>query len=99
MLGVFALRGELMPVVDLLLLTGSTPNPNPWKRGIVIRGRNVALALAATRVFGVGPLEGSKAPVRDAGVGAHLLGPLHGNWGDVLAVEPDGFVEFLSLRP
>jgi len=99
-LGVFSHRGELMPVIDLLVLTaGAQPEgAAPWKRAVVIRQSGTAMALTATRVLGVTTLEGAPAPEGTTGVSAHLQGPLSGRFGQVRGLELEGLIEFLSSR-
>jgi purine-binding chemotaxis protein CheW len=99
-LGVFSHRGELMPVIDLLVLTaGAGPSgAAPWKRAVVIRRGSTALALTATRVLGVTMLEGAPAPEGTSGISKHLQGPLSGRYGEVRGLELEGLIEFLSSR-
>src|SRR5688572_23426388 len=51
LLGVFAHRGEVIPVIDLAALTGATPEKT--RRAVLLRLTRGVLALTATRVAGV----------------------------------------------
>ena len=93
-IGVFAHRGEVLPVVDLSLLLGSAPTANP-KRVVVFRVAKGAVAVAALKVAGVTEVDGSQAPL-GGGVKAHLRGPVRAALGDVVVVDPEGLFEFLS---
>jgi purine-binding chemotaxis protein CheW len=95
-LGVFALRGEVLPVIDLVKLVGGAPTEAPWKRAVVIRVAQGVVALTATRVLGVAALEGAGGPLGSTGVQQHLRGPLKAPAGDVAAIEPEGLVAFLA---
>lgn len=94
LLGVFAHRGELLPVVDLLRLAGDA-EPRAWSRAVVVRAPAGPVALAATRVQGVETLEGALEPRGATGVDQHLLGPLRAPAGEVTVIELSRFVQFL----
>lgn len=95
-LGVFSLRAELMPVVDLLVLAGA-PVDTPWKRAVVLRTHDAGVvAIAVTRVLGVITLTGSHAPLGASGLDQHLRGPLEAPEGTVSSIEPRGLIEFLA---
>src|SRR4051812_7280013 len=95
LLGVFAHRGEVIPVIDLSLLTG-TPAPDARKRAVLIRVARGGLALTATRVAGVSVLQGTFDPLGASGIQAHLRGPARAPTGDVAVIDPEGFFEFLA---
>ncbi len=93
-IGVFAHRGEVLPVVDLSVLLGSAPTANA-KRVVVFRVAKGAVAVAALKVAGVTDVDGNLAPL-GTGVKAHLRGPARAALGDVVVVDPEGLFEFLS---
>ena len=95
LLGVFAHRGEVIPVIDLGALMGSK-HEGAQKRAVLIRVSRGGLALTATRVAGVSVLQGSFEPLGTTGIQAHLKGPAKAPAGDVAVIEPEGFFEFLS---
>lgn len=94
LLGVFAHRGEVLPVIDLgLLVTGKSDLP---KRAVVVRVAKGVMALTATRVNGVAALSGSFEKLGETGVQAHLRGPATAPAGSVSVIDPEGLIEFLS---
>ena len=95
LLGVFAHRGEVIPVIDLGALMGSKVEA-AQRRAVLIRVSRGGLALTATRVAGVSVLQGSFEPLGTTGIQAHLRGPAKAPAGDVAVIEPEGFFEFLS---
>lgn len=95
LVGVFAHRGEVLPVVDLARLSGR-PLDEQFKRAVLVRSTGGAVALTATKVLGVSMLEGSPERLGDAGLQAHLRGPARAPAGEVAIIEPDGFFDFLS---
>lgn len=97
LLGVFAHRGEVLPVVDLSRLV-SKPVDEAFKRAVLVRTQKGVVALTATRVLGVATLEGSFERLGDAGVQRHLLGPARAPAGEVAVVDTDTFVEFLAQQ-
>jgi purine-binding chemotaxis protein CheW len=96
MLGVFAHRGEILPVVDLSRLLGHTLDEQ-FKRAVLVRTAKGAIALTATKVLGVSTLEGVFERLGQVGVLAHLRGPLRTvDQGEVAAIDTQNLVEFLS---
>lgn len=95
LLGVFAHRGEVLPVVDLTRLTGR-PLDEAWKRAVLVRTPRGAVALTATRVLGVSQLEGPFDRLGDSGVQQHLRGPARSSDGEVAIIDTQTFVEFLA---
>lgn len=94
LLGVFAHRGEVIPVVDLGLLTGT--EPEAARRAVLLRLTRGALALTASKVAGVAVVTGKQDPLGAAGVQQHLRGPARAGDKDVAVIEPEGLFEFLS---
>lgn len=95
LLGVFAHRGEVLPVIDLARLTGH-PLEEAFKRAVLVRTPKGAVALTASRVLGVATLEGSFERLGEAGVQQHLRGPARSASGEVAVIDTQTFVEFLS---
>lgn len=95
LLGVFAHRGEVLPVVDLTRLTGH-PIDEVFKRAVLVRTPRGAVALTATRVLGVSSLEGSFDRLGETGVHQHLRGPARAAVGEVAIIDTQTFVEFLA---
>lgn len=95
LLGVFAHRGEVVPVVDLARLTGSNAEIT-WKRAVLVRVPRGCVALTASRVAGGSVLTGDPQRLGDSGVQAHLSGPAQAPVGDVAVIEPEGLFEFLA---
>ncbi|MGV3624882.1 MAG: chemotaxis protein CheW [Archangium sp.] len=95
LLGVFAHRGEVLPVVDLTRLTGK-PFEGDFKRAVLVRTPRGAVALTATRVLGVSTLEGTLERLGDSGVHQHLRGPARAAAGEVAVIDTQTFVDFLA---
>ncbi len=95
LLGVFSLRGELLPVIHLALLLRHEDEAL-GKRAVVVRTSRGSLALAVDRVLGVFPVEGHLRPVGTAGVERHLLGPGRVPMGEVQIINPGTLVDFLA---
>lgn len=96
LLGVFAHRGEVIPVIDLAQLTGATPEKT--RRAVLLRLTRGVLALTASRVAGVSPVNGKSDALGGAGVHVHLRGPAEATVGgqQVAVIEPDGLFDFLA---
>jgi len=92
---VFAHRGEVIPVIDLAMLTGAKVD-QVSKRAVLVRVARGGLALIATRVAGVSVLTGPFDPLGATGIQAHLSGPATAPAGQVAVIEPEGFFEFLA---
>lgn len=94
--GVFAHRGEVIPVVDLSVLTGGAPEET--RRAVLLRLPKGTLALAVRKVTGVAALAGAHEPLGTAGVQAHLRGPAKvPGGGEVALIHPEGLFDFLAL--
>ncbi|XXF80261.1 chemotaxis protein CheW [Myxococcaceae bacterium GXIMD 01537] len=94
LLGVFAHRGEVIPVVDMgLLVTGVS---QPTRRAVLVRLPRGSLALTASTVAGVSPVSGALEPLGTSGVHVHLRGPVKSAQRDVAVIDPDGLFEHLS---
>jgi purine-binding chemotaxis protein CheW len=92
-LGVFAHRGEVIPLIDLVLLR--TGAPGAASRAVVVRGGAGAYALTLSRVLGISSVGASSAGMGDEGVLAHLSGPVRAHGEDVALVDVEGLFEFL----
>ena len=95
LLGVFAHRGEVIPVIDIGLLLG-TRGEATTRRAVLVRVPRGSLALTAGRVAGVSVLTGELTPLGTTGVQAHLRGPAKAPSGDGAVIEPEGMFELLS---
>jgi purine-binding chemotaxis protein CheW len=94
LLGVFAHRGEVIPVVDLGLLTGAAAGAT--QRAVLLRLAQGCLALTASRVAGVSQLSDGLSALGQSGVHLHLRGPADAQGRQVAIIEPEGLFEFLS---
>jgi purine-binding chemotaxis protein CheW len=94
LLGVFAHRGEVIPVVDMGLLVGT--GSHSTKRAVLVRLPRGSLALTASTVAGVSLVSGSLEPLGASGVHVHLRGPAKGAQRDVAVIDPDGLFDHLS---
>src|SRR4029077_18505240 len=74
LLGVFAHRGEVIPVIDIGALVGAK-GETATRRAVLVRVPRGSLALTAGRVAGVANLTGELNPLGTSGVQAHLRGP------------------------
>ncbi len=94
LLGVFAHRGEVIPVVDLSTLTGHKSELT--RRAVLLRLGKGSLALTASKVAGVSVLTGKLEPLGNSGVHLHLRGPARAQENEVAVIEPEGLFELLS---
>lgn len=95
LLGVFAHRGEVLPVIDLARLVGK-PVEEEFKRVVVVRVTRGTMAFTATKVIGVSALEGSLPRLGESGALAFMHGPARVPAGEAAAIEPEGLLDFLS---
>jgi purine-binding chemotaxis protein CheW len=95
LLGVFAHRGEVVPVVDLTVLTGGKPEKT-YRRAVLMRVPRGVLAFTATRVAGVSQVTTDDRLLGTEGVQAYLKGPSKTQAGDAAVIEPEGLFDFLS---
>jgi purine-binding chemotaxis protein CheW len=94
LLGVFAHRGEVIPVVDMAVLVGSTPEKT--QRAVLLRLAKGSLALTANKVAGVATVTGQFDPLGASGVHVHLRGPARAQKNEVAVIDPEGLFEYLS---
>ncbi|SET63749.1 chemotaxis protein CheW [Stigmatella erecta] len=94
LLGVFAHRGEVIPVVDIGLLVGK--GSQSTRRAVLVRLPRGTLALTASTVAGVSQVTGTLEPLGASGVHVHLRGPAKGAQRDVAVIEPEGLFDYLS---
>ena len=94
LMGVFAHRGEVIPVVDLDVLVGG--QGEAARRAVLLRLPRGCVALTVSKVAGVSQLSGKLDPLGNSGVRLHLKGPARTQRNDVAVIEPDGLFEFLS---
>jgi purine-binding chemotaxis protein CheW len=95
LLGVFAHRGEVLPVIDLTRLIGK-PVDEVFKRVVLIRVAKGALAFTATKVIGVSPIEGAPPRLGETGALAFMHGPAKVPAGECAAIDVEGLLEFLA---
>jgi purine-binding chemotaxis protein CheW len=94
LLGVFAHRGEVIPVVDMgVLVSGES---EPTRRAVLVRLGRGTLALTASRVAGVSQVDGRLEPLGANGVHLHLRGPARSAQRDVAVIDPEGLFDHLS---
>jgi purine-binding chemotaxis protein CheW len=94
LLGVFAHRGEVIPVVDMgMLVSGES---EPTRRAVLVRLTRGTLALTASRVAGVSQVDGRLEPLGTGGVHLHLRGPARSAQRDVAVIDPEGLFDHLS---
>ncbi len=94
LLGVFAHRGEVIPVVDMGLLVGT--GSQSTRRAVLVRLPRGSLALTASTVAGVSMVSGSLEPLGASGVHLHLRGPAKGAQRDVSVIDAEGLFDHLS---
>ncbi|MFZ5471343.1 MAG: chemotaxis protein CheW [Myxococcota bacterium] len=94
LLGVFAHRGEVIPVVDLAALVGGKPESS--SRAVLLRLPRGTMALTASKVAGVSAVSGTFEPLGQTGVQMYLRGPAKAGVNDVAVIEPEGLFELLS---
>jgi purine-binding chemotaxis protein CheW len=94
LLGVFAHRGEVIPVVDMGLLVGGASQSS--RRAVLMRLPRGTLALTASTVAGVSPVTGATEPLGAAGVHVHLRGPVKAGPREAAVIDPDGLFDYLS---
>ncbi|MFZ5446967.1 MAG: chemotaxis protein CheW [Myxococcota bacterium] len=95
LLGVFAHRGELLPLFDLARLTGDRMQGDV-KRAVLLRLSKGAVALTAGRVLGIVPIAGALNPVGESGIERHLRGPVQIPQGLARVIDTQTIVEFLA---
>lgn len=94
LIGVFAHRGEVIPVVDLAVLVGTSSQKT--QRAVLLRLAKGSLALTANKVAGVAAVTGQLDPLGTSGVHVHLRGPARAQKNEVAVIDPEGLFEFLS---
>ncbi len=94
-LGVFAHRGEVLPVVDLPRLVEQRADAEA-RRAVLLRTPQGSVALTVTKVLGVMPLIGAFEPLGNQGVRQHLRGPARAPEGEVAVIDTRSFVDFLA---
>src|SRR5438552_13555775 len=92
LLGVFAHRGEVIPVVDLAVLVGTQAEST--QRAVLLRLHKGSLALTANKVAGVSAVTGKLDPLGGSGVRMHLRGPARTARSEVAVIDPEGLFDF-----
>lgn len=93
-LGVFAHRGEVIPVIDLAILRGAAGEGA--KRCAVIRGEKGAFGATAARVMGVVDLEEPGPRLGAVGFLAVLRGPVQAREHKAAVIDIDAMFGLLS---
>ncbi len=99
-IGIFALRGEVVPVIHLLRALQLEEEPEgaggeKQRRAIVLRLSKGIVAISANRVLGVSAIEAASR--KDAAISgrAYLRGPIRSGVGHVTLIDGEVFFEFL----
>jgi purine-binding chemotaxis protein CheW len=92
-LGVFAHRGEVVPLIDLAQLFEGTPESGP--RAVLARSGGNVVAFTARVVLGVERLSGKPAALADTGAKQYLKAPAKAPQGDVTVIEVEGLLGHL----
>jgi purine-binding chemotaxis protein CheW len=97
-LGVFAHRGEIIPVIDAFALSNeASPEDAPRAgRAVLLRSERGAYALTVRAVAGMGPMTGTPAPLSNEGFRKALKGPATVRGREVALVDVEGLFDFLS---
>ncbi|MCI0571351.1 MAG: chemotaxis protein CheW [Myxococcaceae bacterium] len=93
-LGVFSLRGEVFPVIDVSLLRGGRGERS--RRAVVLRLERGVLALTAGRLGGVSSVIGDLLPAGDTGPARCFLGPGLAQDHEVWVVDAEALFELLA---
>jgi purine-binding chemotaxis protein CheW len=93
LMGVFAHRGEIIPVVDLSVMVGN--GLGSYRRAVLLRHSGSAVAFAATKVVGVLAVAGALDVLGDAGVLLHLRGVARCSAGALCVLDVGGLVTYL----
>src|SRR5262245_43875584 len=74
-LGVFSLRGEVFPVIDVSQLHGRGKHGDAARRAIILRLSKGVLAFTTDKLGGVSSVEGELEPAGAAGAKRFFRGP------------------------
>ncbi len=97
-LGLFALRGEVIPVVDFPALLGlvvPAAVDQSLRRAIIFRVDRGCAALTTSQVLGVMDVSFDAVSKGDSGIGMHLKGPGVSRAGEVTVIDPEGLFGYL----
>ena len=97
LLGVFAHRGEVVPLIDLSSLIG-TPAESA-SRAVLLRLEVGSVAFVAQRVAGVIPLVDAEKSSGGQGIWAHINQAVLSEYGEVSTLEIQGLYGFLKHLP
>lgn len=97
LVGVFAHRGEVVPVVDVARLAGASADGG-FRRAVLLRAGTGtgAVAVTASKVMGISVLTGTLERLGEVGFQAVLRGPIRAPAGEVAVIDLLGFMDFLS---
>ena len=99
LLGIFAHRGEVVPLIDVPRLVGGSGGQNSAataRRAVLLLPPKGPLALTAFTVAGVVNLEGSLSPLGTEGVAQCLFGPAQTEYGAATVIDADRLFDYLS---
>lgn len=93
-LGVFAHRGEVVPVIDLGLLRSGQSEAS--ERGVLLRGEKGVFAVTTTRVSGVSAFAELSTAFGSSGFLWALKGPTKAADREIALIDIDAMLEFLA---
>ena len=94
MLGVFAHRGEVLPVLDLGMMLGEPPLGS--NRVVVVRVERGAFALLATRIAAVQEIPHKREALGPLGISAVLSEPVELDGRQVTVLDVEGLFAMLA---
>ncbi len=94
MLGVFAHRGEVIPVLDLGMMMGEAPLAS--NRVVVVRVQGGSFALLATRIAAVEEVPAKLSPLGPLGISAVLREPVEAAGQSVNVIDVEGLFGLLA---
>lgn len=95
LLGVFAHRGEVLPVIDLARLVGR-PVEETFKRAVLVRVAKGTMAFTAAKVIGVSALEEGLPRLGETGALAFMNGPAKVPAGECAVIDAENLLDFLA---
>lgn len=95
LLGVFAHRGEVLPVIDLAKLIGK-PVDEAFKRVVLVRVARGTLAFTAAKVIGVSTIEPGLPRLGESGALAFMNGPARVSAGECAVIDAENLLDFLA---
>jgi purine-binding chemotaxis protein CheW len=93
--GVFAHRGEVIPVVAFERLLGLASSSTS-SRVVLLRLKQGSMGITASKVFGISRIDGTMQRLSESGVKSYLYGPLKADAGEVLHIDAPGLFDYLA---